>query len=216
MIFADRYQAGELLAKRLSRHKLSFKKTVVAAVPRGGVVVGIAISKRLRVPVRTIVIKKIGAPNNAELAIGATASFGKPVLDHWLIADLDVSADYIKKEVLNKKKEAKTREKLLNIKILPEDFRDKIVIVVDDGLATGQTAKAAAKIIRSFRPKQLILAVPCASPSAVNLIRDDYDNVICLNISPDFMAVGQFYRDFAPVGDLKVKELLARTNVVAN
>ncbi len=208
MIFDDRRQAGEILSTKLSKLKLEKDKSVVVAIPRGGVVVARQVADILRIPLKVLVIKKLGAPANPELAIGATASFGKPVLDRWLIADLKVPADYIKKEVYNKKREAAAREKFLGVKIVPADFKDKHVIVVDDGLATGQTAKMAAKILRQLGAKVLILAVPCAAPAALEGVRKDYDKVVCLEVSADLWAVGQFYKDFRPIEDEEVKDIL--------
>ena len=208
MIFNDRKHAGKILAQRLLKLKLNLKNTTVAAIPRGGVAVAVEVADTLGVAVYPLVIKKIGAPKNPELAIGACASWGKPVWDRWLIADLKISADYLKKELLNKKREAQAREKFLDVKISPEKFKGKIVIVVDDGLATGQTVIAASKIIRAFGPKELILAVPCGSPAVIEKVEADYDKVICATQSADYWAVGQFYKDFAPVSDEEVKEML--------
>ena len=210
MIFADRIHAGEVLADELTKLKLNSKESVVAAIPRGGVIVGWVIAQRLKIPLTVVVIKKIGAPFNSELAIGAVASHGAPVLDYSLIAELGVSKDYLKKETIKKRREAKTREKLLGCEISEDQFRDKTVIVVDDGLATGQTAKAATKIIAAFGPQKLILAVACASPQALDLLSESYDKVICPAISADFMAVGQFYRDFRPVDDEQVKVIIKK------
>ena len=210
MIFEDRRHAGEVLAQELANLKLDPKKSIVAAIPRGGVVVGKVVSERLSIPLTVIVIKKLGAPNNPELAIGATASFGKPVLDRWLIRDLGVLPDYLKKEIIKKRKEAASRESFLGVKTDPKLFGDKIVIVVDDGIATGQTAKAAAKIMRKFSLSKIILAVGCASPSTIDLLRKDYDEIVVPEISQDLFAVGQFYRDFRTVEDEEVKEILSR------
>ena len=212
MIFKDRKHAGILLARRLLKFKLNLKNTIVAAIPRGGVAVGLEVADLLNVAIFPLVIKKIGAPQNPELAIGACASFGKPVWDRWLIADLNISADYLKKELLNKKREALAREKFLNVRISPAKFKDKQVIVVDDGLATGQTVIAASKIIRAFGPKELILAVPCGSPGVIEKVGKDYDKVICVFQAADYWAVGQFYRDFQPVTDEEVKEMLSVKN----
>lgn len=208
MIFKDRQHAGALLAQRLSKLKLDRKNTIVVAIPRGGVVVAREVADFLRLPMFPLVIKKIGAPANPELAIGACASWGKPVWDRWLIADLKVPAPYLKKEAHNKRREAKNREKFLNVQISPEKFRDKTVIVVDDGLATGQTVMAAAKIIKSFGPKELVLVIPCGSPTVIENVGKDYDKVIAIEQSSDYWAVGQFYRDFAPVTDEEVKQIL--------
>jgi len=213
MIFADRHEAGKKLSEKLSRQKRGSSKLVVVAIPRGGVVVGEEIALSLNLPLVVIVIKKIGAPANAELAIGATASFGAPVLDRWLVRDLNIGKDYIKKEVATKKKEAKSREKFLGIKLLPEKFKNKAVIVVDDGLATGQTAKMAARVLKRFKVSKIILAVPCAAPSVIEEMQKEYDRVLCLEVSGEFLAVGQFYRDFKPVDDGQVKEILARSAV---
>ena len=212
MIFKDRKHAGILLARRLLKFKLNLKNTIVAAIPRGGVAVGLEVADLLNVAIFPLVIKKIGAPQNPELAIGACASFGKPVWDRWLIADLNISADYLKKELLNKKREALAREKFLNVRISPAKFKDKQVIIVDDGLATGQTVIAASKIIRAFGPKELILAVPCGSPGVIEKVGKDYDKVICVFQTADYWAVGQFYKDFAPVSDSEVKEMLSVKN----
>ncbi|OGD86243.1 hypothetical protein A2164_00605 [Candidatus Curtissbacteria bacterium RBG_13_35_7] len=208
MIFKNRRQAGRLLAKKIARLKLNSRNGLIVAIPRGGVLVGDEISQKLKIPLSVLVVKKLGAPDNNELAIGATASFGKPVLDQWLIKDLKVSADYLKKEILKKKKEARSREKFLNVEILPEKYCGRNIIVVDDGLATGQTAKMAAKILSQFKIGRLILAIPCAAPTVVESIKSDYDEVICFEESADFYAVGQFYLDFRPVEDDDVKEIL--------
>ncbi|OGE08724.1 hypothetical protein A3A60_04540 [Candidatus Curtissbacteria bacterium RIFCSPLOWO2_01_FULL_42_26] len=209
MIFTDRIHAGQILAQRLRNFNKDLNAAIVVSIPRGGVLVGAQIAKIFKLPIFLLVIKKLGAPNNSELAIGATASFGKPVLDRWLIANLDVPSDYIKQEVLNKRREAKAREKFLGIKIEPKKFEGKTIIVVDDGLATGQTAKMAAKILKQLGSGKLILAVPCASSAVIEETRKDYNEVICPQIRDDFAAVGQFYRDFRPVEDEEVKQLLS-------
>ena len=208
MIFEDRTDAGQLLAKELSKLKLDPKNSLIAAIPRGGVVVGRVIAEELGLKLTAIVIKKLGAPGNPELAVGATASFGKAVVDRWLIRDLGVSRKYLKKEIFNKKKEANVREKFLGIEPVASDYEGKNVVVVDDGIATGQTAKAAALIIRNFGAAKLILAVGCASPIALGQLKNNYDEIICPIISEELFAVGQFYRDFRPVEDEEVKEIL--------
>lgn len=208
MIYRDRAHAGQILSKKLQKLKLDWKNSLVVAIPRGGVVIGREIAQKFKVPLKVVVIKKIGAPTNPELAIGAVGSFGKPVLDEWLIRDLKVSRDWLKRQILKKQKEVKRREKFLLTSISRDDIIGKIVFVVDDGLATGQTAKAAAKMLRQFMPMKLILAVPCASPSTIENVKDSYDEIICPHIASDFWAVGQFYRDFRPVEDEEVKKLL--------
>ncbi len=208
MIFQDRREAGELLAKELLKKKLVGSKFLVASIPRGGVVVGNEIASKLKLAHTVLVVKKLGAPYNSELAIGATASFGRPVLDRWLIRDLSVSRDYLKKETATKKKEARSREKLLGISLNGAKFKGKSVIVADDGIATGQTMKMAAKILRQFGTSRIILAVGCMPSANVEEVKKDFDEVICPCVSSDFMAVGQFYRDFRKVEDAEVKDIL--------
>lgn len=216
VIFKNRQQAGGLLSKRLSKLKLDPKKSIICAIPRGGVMVADAVSQKLNLPLSVIIIKKLSAPQNPELAIGAVASHGAPVLDRWLIADLRVSADYLKKEIIKKRKEASSREKFLNTFFAKSKYQGKTVVIIDDGLATGQTAKAAAKIIKSQKVAKLILAVPCAPPSALDLVREDYDEIFYLESSKDFMAVGQFYGDFRPITEEEVKEILSKNKFRSN
>lgn len=208
MVFNNRKHAGELLADEISKLKLDLQNVVVAAIPRGGIVVGAAVSERLSVPLAALVVKKLGAPTNPELAIGAVGSHGAPVLDRWMISELAVPADWLKKEIRTKKREAAAREKFLGISTSEEEFGGKTVIVVDDGLATGQTARAAAKILRRYQITSLVLAVPCATPTTLHLLRDDFDDTICLVRDSNLEAVGQYYRDFRPIGDEEVKKIL--------
>lgn len=211
MRFNDRFQAGLALADKLSNFNLNSKNSVIAAIPRGGVVVAEAISQKLNIPIKAIVLKKLGAPHNSELALGAVSAFGKPVLDNWLIADLSVGKSYLRREINKKRREAIQREKFLNSQLNEKDFQNKTVIVVDDGLATGQTAKAAAKVLRGFRLSKVILAVGCASPATIDLVKDDFDEIICPVLDKNLQAVGQFYRDFSQVSDNQVKDILERT-----
>jgi len=212
MVFENRTQAGQLLAKRLASFKFDPKKTVVFGIPRGGVPVAYEASKFLKIPLEVIVVKKLGAPGNPELAIGATGSHGEPVLDRWLIADLGVTAQYIKKEVLKKKKEAKSLERILGIEFGKAKYGGKTAILVDDGLATGQTVKAAGKILKELGTDRIILAVPCGFDDILLQIKDNFDDVVFLVSEKYGGAVGQFYRDFGQVSTEQVKEILNETN----
>lgn len=208
MTFRDREQAGELLADKVVKLKLDHSEVLVVAIPRGGVVVGKALARRLGVPLKVLVIKKLGAPHNPELAIGATASFGKLVLDQWMIRDLKIDRDYLKQEILKKKREAAAREKLLGEGVLAGNVAGKTVVVTDDGLATGQTARAAAKMLRQSGAGKIILAVPCSPSSTLASVRESFDKVICL-AQEEFGAVGEFYDDFSEVEEEEVRRLLA-------
>ena len=213
MIFNDRFQAGLTLADKLSNLNLNSKNSIIAAIPRGGVIVAEAISQKLTIPLKAVVIKKLGAPYNSELAIGAVSAFGKPVLDNWLIANLNVGKSYLKREINKKRKEALKREKFLNSQIKERDFQKKTVIVVDDGLATGQTAKAASRVLRSFKIKKIILAVPCASPATIDSVKEYFDEIVCPAVDENLQAVGQFYKDFSQVDDEQVKDILDRARI---
>lgn len=208
MVYENRDEAGFILANLISKKIKDGKNFVVCAIPRGGIVVGAKISQKFKIPMVPLVIKKLGAPTNEELAIGATTSFGKPVLDRWLIADLKVNSIYLKKEILKKKREARQREKFLGFEDIGKDIKGKNVIVVDDGIATGQTIRMSAKVLSQFGAKKIILAVPCAPSSAIEQVRGEFDEVVCPETREDFMAVGQFYRDFRPVDDEEVKKVL--------
>lgn len=209
MIFEDRSQAGKLLGKKLASYPLNRSKTVVVGITRGGVPVALEVAKRFKVPLVPLVIKKLSAPQEVELAIGATASFGKPVLDQWLIADLNIGADYLKKETLKKRKEAKSLEKTLGSGLSKVNFKGREIILVDDGVATGQTMKAAAKILRELGAAKIILAAPCGFSEVVERIRDSFDDIVILTLDGMFGAVGQFYKDFGQVNTEELKKMLA-------
>lgn len=206
MIFKNRQHAGSLLAQELEKSKISKENSLLAGITRGGVVVAAAASQNLKIPLTAIVVKKLGAPTNPELAIGAIGAWGRPVVDRWLVADLRVPNEWLRREIRNKKKEAKRLEEYLGVSV--SQLTDHDVVIVDDGLATGQTAKAAAKAARELGAKKVILAVPVGAPSVVESIRADFDTIICLIVDPNLEAVGQFYRDFAPVSDEEVKKIL--------
>lgn len=212
MVYENREDAGFELANELKKLKLFPKKTIVVGIARGGVVVARVIADILKLPFVALVVKKIGAPYNPELAIGAVGSAGKPVLDKELIQELGIGADYVKNQVWKMRQEAKAREKFLGIKIKKSDIGKKVVIVADDGLATGQSAKAASLILKSLGAKKLILAVPVSAYSTLEFLTKYWDKIICPTKVTDFMAVGQFYRDFRSVADEEVKKLLTIDN----
>lgn len=212
MIYQNREDAGFELADSIRKLKLFPKKTVVVGIARGGVAVARVIADILKLPLVALVIKKIGAPYNPELAIGAVGSIGKPVLDRELIGEFEVGSDYVKNQVWKMRQEAKAREKFLGIKITKDTIFGKNVVVVDDGLATGQTAKAGALILKSLGAKKLILAVPVSAYSTLEFLAKYWDKIICPTKVTDFMAVGQFYRDFRPISDEEAKKLLTIDN----
>jgi predicted phosphoribosyltransferase len=198
-MFKDRTAAGKLLVEKLQNYD---SKAILLAIPRGGVPVAVPIAKALHLPLALVLTKKIGHPENKEFAIGAAS-----LTDYFVTSESGVSSDYIKAEV------KKIRERLKIMKtIFQHDFtsltiENKVVIIVDDGMATGRTVLHTVHLLRKYKPKKIVLAVPVASSSAVDLLQDNIDALIVLNIASDFHAVGFYYEDFTEVTDSEVYKL---------
>lgn len=203
-MFENRIKAGELLGAKLSSYKES--DSLLAAIPRGGVVVGKAISDMLNIPLTFVLTRKIGAPGQSELAIGAAASGGIVVRDEKLISDLSVSERYIKNEIKKERKVMAQRQKKYGK--CTTNLKGKPVILVDDGIATGATVKAAIAYLRKQKVNKVILAVPVAPKDAVEELKSLVDKIIVLDTPDDFSSVGQFYRYFPQVTDEEVVKLL--------
>lgn len=203
-MFENRIKAGELLGMKLSLYKES--GSLLVAIPRGGVVVGKAISDMLNIPLTFVLTRKIGAPGQSELAIGAVASGGIFVRDEKLISDLSVSEKYIKNEIKKETKVIAQRQKKYGKSTV--SLGGKSAILVDDGIATGATVKAAIAYLRKQKVNKVILAVPVAPKGAVEELKPLVDKVIVLDTPDDFSSVGQFYRYFPQVTDEEVIKLL--------
>jgi putative phosphoribosyl transferase len=204
-IFSDRKEAGKLLASKLTDYT---EKSIVLAIPRGGVVVGYEIAHKLKVPLDVIVPRKVRAPFNPELAIGAVTEDGTTILDRQLVEYLRVSESYIKEESERQQQEIKRRLKVYRGDTPFPTLKGLHVIIVDDGVATGATVKAALASMRKKEPKSVVLAVPVAPPSTIRELKKDADVAVCLATPEPFYAIGQFYRDFAQTSDEEVKRLL--------
>ena len=209
MKFYDRFAAGKLLGEAIF-NGFKGRDIVVLALPRGGIPVGLKVAKKLNAKFGIVEVKKIGAPDNPELAIGAVGPKGDPFLDKEIIESLGVSKEYLAKEIAERQKEAEERERFYSNLLKPVEIAGKIVILVDDGLATGTTAKTAAKIIEKGKPKRKILAVPVAPPSSIKKLQGDFDEVIAILEPWDFTAVGQYYQNFQPILDEEIKEMIER------
>lgn len=222
-MFQNRQQAGLLLAKRLKAYD-SRLDALVLAIPRGGVVVGAAIAKYLHLPLAVVVVKKLGAPGNSELAIGAIAPNGIKMIDAPLALRLGVDQQYLDEEIERKKKEVKEREKKYQKSNIKNQIsKKKIVIIVDDGVATGATVLAALKFINhqklTTHPSiplragnselRTIVAVPVIAKDSYDKLKSEVDELIALEIPESFGAVGQFYREFHQVNDEEVSEILS-------
>lgn len=205
-MFADRVQAGKDLAHALSAYH--GQDVVVVAIPRGGVIVAAEVARELGAPLDLIIPRKIGAPGNPELAIGAVAGEGKVYLNESLVESLRVPKDYIEREVKAEIEEIGRRRISYFGEKAPTSLEGKIVVVIDDGLATGYTALAAVKSVKSEHPSKVILAVPVAPQETVNFLKPEVDELVVLETPTFFYAVGQFYHDFSQVSDAEVIELL--------
>lgn len=201
MVFEDRYDAAIRLIPLLSKYKDD--DSVVLAVPRGGVPIGYHIAKAYHFPLELLLTKKIGFPGNPELAIGAVS------LENEIIDDrFDISDEYLKKEIVKIRKSLQERYKKFMGDRQPSDLKDKTVIIVDDGIATGNTIMASIRMIRAKHPRKIVVAVPVAPHRTAIKIEELVDDFICVHIPEEFYGVGQFYRDFSQVSDEEVVELM--------
>ncbi|HLN89634.1 MAG TPA: phosphoribosyltransferase [Candidatus Binatia bacterium] len=208
--FNDRIDAGKRLAAALK--DFSGKKGIVLAIPRGGVVIGHEIANALILPLDVIIPRKIGAPGNPELAIGAVAEDGTAILDEGLINYLGVSREYIKEEIERQKKEIQRRLRLYRQDTTYPNLKELDVIVVDDGIATGSTMKAALASVKNRSAASVTVAVPVGPPSTIQELEQMADRVVCLYTPEYFQAIGEFYRDFNQTTDEEVIMFLRESN----
>lgn len=214
MFFVDRRDAGRRLAAAVKERLGDAKDVIVLGLPRGGVVVADEVARLLRSPLDIVVVRKLGAPGMEELAIGAVGETGAPVLNEELITSAGVSSAYLARAVEAARQEVKRRVDAYRAGP-PPDVRGKTVVLVDDGIATGYTVEAAIATLRQWRPARTVLAVPVAPPEAAARFRRLVDDLVVLDVSPEFFAVGQFYEDFAQVSDAEVKAILGETKAGA-
>lgn len=208
-IFKNRKEAGAGLALRLKEYK---DKTgvVVLALPRGGAVTGYEVASYLNSPLDVLIIRKLGFPGQPELAIGAVSETGTVVLNDYIISSYGVTQDYIQGEISRQREVIERRIELYRKGQKLPDLTGKTVILVDDGAATGATAKAAVSTLKAGGIGKLVVALPVAPPGTAEELRRMSDELICLKTPYDFMAVGSYYRDFAQVTDDEVVEILEK------
>ena len=207
MHFKDRHEAGIKLAEQLKKYKNN-KEAVVLAIPRGGVEIGYEIAKFLNVKLDIIVTKKIGLPDDDEFAIGSVGPDKKFVLNEETIRIYNVHEDYIKQKTREIGREIERRYKEYKGKYQLQNLKNKIVILIDDGIATGFTTRAAIDYIKSQKPKKIILAVPVAPSDFANQIKKEVDEFVCLHSSNQFYSISQFYENFPQLTDEEVKKYL--------
>lgn len=196
-MFHDRLEAGILLAAKLKKYKND--SGVILAVPRGGVPVAYAVAKEFGFPLELILTKKIGHPINKEYAIGAAS-----LTDYFIVPHNDVTDEYIDNEL----KRVRTRLQQMYTKFMgdkaPESLKGKTILVIDDGIATGNTLLATVNVLRKSKPAKIIIGVPVASQSAVEKLSKEVDEVVAVMIPETFHGVGAFYKDFEQVEDEEV------------
>ena len=198
-MFTDRTDAGTKLAKQLDRHDV--EADIVLGIPRGALPVARPVADALDVPLDVVVASKLGAPNNEELAIGAVASDGTLWRNEDLIERLDVSEEYVERERGREAEYAREKVERYRGSREPPDLHGKRVVVVDDGIATGATARAVLKQVHDAGAARVVLAVPVGSPDTVEELQEEGEEVVVDESPPHFRAVGQFYDQFGQVSD---------------
>ena len=207
--FRDRAEAGRLLAELL-RDYAGGDDGLVLALPRGGVPVGYEVAKALGVPLDVFVVRKLGVPGHEEFAMGAIASGGLAVLNRDAIQQLRIGEAEVPRAIAAEMRELQRREAAYRGDRDPPELEGKTVILVDDGLATGSTMRAAALAVRQRNPARIVVAVPVAAAETCDEFRDVVDEVICGAMPRPFQAVGLWYEDFSQTSDEEVRELLER------
>ena len=207
--FGNRREAGQLLARHLSRYN-DRPDVIVLALPRGGVPVGYEVAQALNAPLDVFVVRKLGVPWQPELAMGAIAAKGVEVLHGDVVTAYNIPPHVIHAVAAREAQELDRRLRQYRGDRPFPDLHNRTVILVDDGLATGSTMRAAAGAVRKVGPTSIVVAVPVASSEACRQLSREADEVICLSTPPDFSAVGQWYDDFSQTSDEEVRELLSR------
>ncbi len=209
MLFQDRAEAGRELASRLQQfaHR---RDVLVLALPRGGVPVGYEVARALNAPLDVFVVRKLGVPWQPELAMGAIASGGTLVLNQEVVHGIGLPAGEIEQVAQREQKELEARERRYRGDRPPMEVEGKTIILVDDGLATGSSMRAAARALRDRGPERIVIAIPVAAAVTCDGLRAEGNEVVCVATPEPFLAVGQWYREFSQTTDAEVHELLER------
>lgn len=210
MRFQDRVEAGQILAESLDAYK-NRPDVVVLALPRGGVPVAFEVARALNAPLDIFLVRKLGVPGHEELAMGAIASGGVRTINEDVTETLGIPDEVIDAVTAKEQQELERREHLYRDGRPPLDVRGRTVILIDDGLATGSTMRAAAAALRKQRPARIVVAVPVGAASTCDEFRREVDEAICAVTPEPFFAISLWYRDFTQTTDDEVRDLLART-----
>jgi putative phosphoribosyl transferase len=207
MIFRDREHAGQKLAEKLTEYA-DRGDVLVLALPRGGVPVAYEVAKALIAPLDVFLVRKLGVPGHEELAMGAIASGGTRVLNETVVGPLHIPAEVIDAVAEKEERELLRRESEYRNSLPPLQISGHTVILIDDGLATGATMRAAAQAIKKLEPRRLVIAVPVSAAETCDELEAEADAIICATMPQPFYGVGMWYRDFSQTSDQEVKELL--------
>jgi predicted phosphoribosyltransferase len=206
-VFQDRKDAGRSLAGLLGEYA-GRDGVVVLALPRGGVPVGFEVAAALGAPLDVFTVRKLGVPGRRELAMGAIARGGVVVLNDDVVRGMDIRRETIERVAREEARELERREQSYRDGRPPPNLTDKVVVLVDDGLATGSSMRAAILAVRRLAPARIVVAVPAAAESTRRELAAEVDDVVCVTTSTNFLAVGQYYRDFIQTSDEEVRRLL--------
>jgi len=206
--FRDRVEAGQHLGAVLARKLGKQEDIIVLALPRGGVPVAAEVAKALDAPLDVFIVRKLGVPGHEELAMGAIASGGVRVLNRDVLSYVPLPQKAIDAVAEREQQELQRREREYRGSRPPLDVRNKTVIIVDDGLATGSTMRAAVEALKKMGPRAIIVAVPVAAPQTCDEFRNEGVDIVCLRTPEPFQAVGLWYEDFSQTTDEEVHELL--------
>jgi len=207
--FPNRAEAGRQLAEKVEQYA-GRDDVIVLGLPRGGVPVAYEVAKRLRAPLDVFIVRKLGVPGFEELAAGAIASGGVRVLNQEVVRVIPYAEEVIEAVTARETAELQRREQIYREGRPAPELRDKIVILVDDGLATGATMRAAVKALRQRGAAKIVVTVPVGPPDTCEEIAQEADEAICISTPPFFQAVGQYYENFSQISDDHVRELLTR------
>jgi putative phosphoribosyl transferase len=209
--FRDRVEAGRILAHRLTKY--ADQRPIVLGLPRGGVPVAFEVAKALKAPLDVYVVRKLGVPGHEELAMGAIASGDVRVLNKRVIEDLRISEEAIEAETRKEQQEVQRRERLYRGDRPPLDVSNRTVVLVDDGIATGSTIKAAIAALKKQKAGRIVVAVPVAPASTIEELKREVDEVICVSTPEFFYAISLWYEEFPQTSDEEVSELLKQAEM---
>jgi len=207
--YRNRTEAGRALAEKLTEYA-GRTDVVVLALPRGGVPVAYEVARSLDAPLDVFLVRKLGVPGHEELALGAIATGGVRLLNHGVVRSFEVTPRVIDEVTASEQAELERRARVYRGDRPPPEVRGKTVILIDDGLATGASMRAAIAALRQGEPARIVVAVPIASPSICDEFRDEVDEVVCARTPDPFYAVGMWYDDFSQTSDDEVRDLLQR------